>query len=98
LTDLIQLQQSAPPEIEAQVARLVPIVEELTMSRDPNRAADLVFARHQADLHGITDAGRAVERYTAEYCQLTLNPIAAAPSKSQAAPGPPVPTPAPSGR
>jgi hypothetical protein len=77
LDGLQTLRQVAPAEIEAHVATLVNITEELSRTvataKDPDVAANEVFAKHQSDIDTITTAGEAVQNYSADKCHVPLN-------------------------
>jgi hypothetical protein len=79
---LEELRLAAPEAIEPQVGRLVAVTDDLARTMgtapDPDTAASDVFSRRRAELPEITAAGRAVEAYAAEHCQVQLNPAAAA--------------------
>ena len=77
LDGLRELRDASPPDIEPHVSTLVGITEELSRTvataKDPDVAANEVFAKHQGDLATITAAGEAVQTYTAENCHIALN-------------------------
>jgi hypothetical protein len=77
LDGLQTLQKVAPTEIEAAVTTLVNITEELSRTvataKDPDVAANEVFAKHQPDIATITAAGEAVQTYSADKCHVALN-------------------------
>ena len=85
---LQELHLVAPETIEPQVGRLVAVTDDLTrtMGTAPNAhaAATEVFARRRAELPEITAAGKAVETYAAEHCQVDLNPTATTPPTTPA--------------
>jgi hypothetical protein len=80
---LQELRRVAPDELEPQVARLSSVTDDLARTMgtapDPDSAASEVFTRRQAELPEITAAGKAVETFAAEHCQLALNATDTAP-------------------
>lgn len=86
---LQELHLVAPETIEPQVGRLVAVTDDLTRTMgtaaDARAAAGEVFARRREEIPEITAAGRAVETYAAEHCQVELNPTATTPPPSTTA-------------
>lgn len=80
LGELRTLQEVAPTDIEPQVAVLVGVLADLQTTAatvgSPQAAAREVFARRQAEIPAITQAGADVEAYTQRTCNVTLNATA----------------------
>jgi hypothetical protein len=98
--ELQDLRSVAPDEIEPQITRLAAVTEDLARTMgtvpDADAAASEVFTRRHAELPEITAAGRTVETYAHEHCQVALNPSGTAPSTSTGpAPSEPATTVAP---
>jgi len=91
LDGLRTLREVSPPDIEAQVGTLLGITEELSKTvataKDPDVAANEVFAKHQHDIAAITAAGQAVQTYSADKCQVPLNGTASGNGAGTTVPG-----------
>jgi hypothetical protein len=91
--ELQELRQVAPEELDPAIARLSAVTDDLvrTMGTTPDAdaAASEVFSRRQAELPEITAAGRTVESFAAEHCQVVLNPTGTAPPTAATTAAPP---------